>query len=94
MLFEISGFIVLMSISYFMRNVKWLNNIGKNTYFIYLTHMQIVGMINTRLPQNSFFYLFKPIIGLAVVYLIGYIIVKIAKLMKLDDYLWIVGLRK
>lgn len=92
-LFEISGFVVFMFISYWMRNVQILNNIGKNTYFIYLTHMQIVGVINTRLPQNSLFYLLKPMIGLIVVYLIGTMIIKIARVMKLDGYLWILGLR-
>lgn len=93
MLFEISGFVVFMFISYWLRNVQILNNIGKNTYFIYLTHMQIVGVINTRLPQNSLFYLLKPMIGLIVVYLIGIMIIKITRVMKLDDYLWILGLR-
>lgn len=64
--FEVLGFglaLILGRIFYLNRVLEY---IGKNTFFIYLTHMQVVGMLNTRLPQNGFFYLIKPLIGLGI----------------------------
>ena len=77
--YEVSGFLVFLEISKIFRNNRFLQDIGKNTLFIYLAHLQVVGVINTRLPQNGFFYLIKGCIALTVMYAGMLMIRRIAK---------------
>lgn len=53
-----------------IKHNKMLITLGKDTFFIYLVHMQIVQIISARIPSCTAKYLFDPIIGLAVMSLI------------------------
>ena len=81
-IFELLGFLTIFMLSRKVYYFRVLEYIGQNTFFIYLTHMQIVGVINTRLPQNGFFYLIKPFIGLMVMCCLVFFIQKILAMLK------------
>lgn len=91
--FEILGCIVILYLAWYLRKISCLQRLGKNTFFIYLIHMQIAGIINTRLPQNPFFYLFKPLIVLAFMWGLVEVIIAVATLCNLKKILWIIGVR-
>ena len=44
-------------------------DIGRKSYLIYLIQMQPAGMINTRLPYNVPFFVLRPFIALALIYI-------------------------
>lgn len=90
-LLELTGTFCLLAISWKLRNIKLLQSIGKNTFFIYLIHLQIVGAINTRLPHNAFIQLIKAFIGLGIVYCLLLLIRFIAKKIHLERLLWLLG---
>lgn len=91
-LFEFAGVVVIYAIAYVFRNSKVLCFIGRNTLFIYLTHMQICGAIKTRIPENAFAYGLKPLVGLLVMTLICYAAVKLFEVLKLEKYLFLFGI--
>ena len=93
LVFEILGCLVILYGAWYFRKIAFLQRIGKNTLFIYLVHMQIAGIINTRLPQNAFFYFVKPIIVLIIMWGAVEGIIKISKVLKLQKFLWIIGIR-
>ena len=67
-------------------------SVGKDTYFIYLLHMQIVQPICSRLPV--YFEIIKPLIGLGVmIFIIVLIRLICEKLLKIKWPLKILGLR-
>lgn len=90
---ELTGILTGMYVSKLMANINILVDMGQKTLFIFLIHLQIVGVINTRLPQTSFFYFIKPIIGVMVVYALAKIFIWFSRLVKMDKILWIVGLK-
>ncbi len=92
LVFEFAGFIVVYSAAYVLKNSSLLRFIGKNTLFIYLTHMQICGAINTRLPKNAFIYGIKPFVGLFVMTLICIATIRLFKCLKLDKFLFLFGI--
>jgi len=94
LLFEVLGCMCIIYLAWCFRNVVFLQRIGKNTFFIYLIHMQIAGIINTRLPQNAFFYLVKPIIVLVFIWLLIEIAIKLACILKINKLLGLVGIRE
>lgn len=93
-LFELLGIGVIYYIAWWTRNISFLGFVGRNSFFIYLTHIQVCGVINTRLPNNGFFYFIKPILALGVMSGTVCAIIWAAKLIKKDRYLSIVGIKK
>ncbi len=92
LLIEISGFVFVLNISNILANNNFFIDIGKKSFFIYLIHIQIVGIINTRLPYNALFFIIRPIAGLAVCYIIAKIFKFILDKFKLKKYSYIFGL--
>ena len=67
--FEVSAAMLVLYLAYTLSKTRtgWkIGRFGKDTFFIYLTHMQIVQAIGTRLPDTLLFDVLKPVIGLAV----------------------------
>lgn len=92
LLIEIFGFILVLNISYYLSSSRLLVDIGKKSFFIYLTHVQIVGVINTRLPYDTAFLVLRPFIALCVCYLISIVFKKILGLFKLSKCNYVFGL--
>lgn len=90
---ELSGFLFLMNVSFYLNKIKVLNDIGKKSFFIYLIQMQIAGIINTRLPYNILFFILRPFIVLTLIYVMCLIIEFVLKKTKLNKYGYFIGIR-
>lgn len=67
--------------------------VGKQTYFIYLIHMQIVQFVCNRLPINIFSVIFNPFIGYAIMIVISLVVYLVCKkLIKSDIPLKLMGM--
>ena len=55
--------------------------------------MQVAGIINTRLPYNPLFFVLRPFIALAVLYIAAFVISFILKKIKLDKYAYLIALK-
>ena len=89
---EFFGFILAINLSYLLANSKLLIDIGKKSFFIYLMHIQVAGLINTRLPYNTIFFILRPFIVLAVCYIIAVVFKRVLKLLKLNKFNFVFGL--
>lgn len=89
---EVFGLILILNLSNYLANNKILIDIGKKSFFIYLMHIQIAGIITTRLPYNAFFFILRPVIALAVCYVVAVVFRYMLKLLKLDKYSFVFGL--
>ncbi len=89
---EFFGFILLLNLAYYLSNSVLLSDIGKKSFFIYLIHVQIVGIINTRLPYNALFFILRPFIGLAVCYVLALLLKWFLKLTKTEKFSFVFGL--
>lgn len=92
LLLEISGFVFVLNISNILANNNIFIDIGKKSFFIYLVHIQIVGVINTRLPYNALFFILRPVIGLTVCYVIAVVFKFMLNKIKLGKYNFVFGL--
>lgn len=92
LLLEISGFVFVLNISNLLANNNIFIDIGKKSFFIYLVHIQIVGVINTRLPYNVLFFILRPVIGLTVCYVIAVVFKFMLNKIKLGKYNFVFGL--
>ena len=90
---EISGFVFLFNVSSLLQKSKLLKDIGKKSYFIYLIQMQPAGIINTRLPYNTLFFILRPFIVLILLYAVAKLIEFILKKLKLSKYAYIFALK-
>jgi fucose 4-O-acetylase-like acetyltransferase len=94
-LYKIPAILVLFLFSHFLsqrKGSKYLVEIGKNTYFIYLLHMQIVQPICSRLP--IYFEVIKPIVGLTVMILLLLLLkVTFKKVLKWEKPLRFIGIQ-
>lgn len=68
---EVCGGICVLFVAKLLCNSNVLVDIGKKSFFIYLIHIQLAGMINTRLPYNAVFFVVRPYIAVAVCYLLA-----------------------
>ena len=93
LLVELSGFLFCLNLSYALSGFGLLKDIGKKSFFIYLAHMQIAGVINTRLPYNTIFFILRPVIALAVVYIGAKIAELMLKKLKLSKMNFLIGLK-
>ena len=84
LLFEISGMIIVFLLASVLCDSKLLIDIGKKSYFIYLTHIQIVGFISTRLPYNTLFFVLRPFICLMICYILSVLFAKALKWFRLE----------
>lgn len=89
---EVFGFVLILNLSNCLANNKLLIDIGKKSFFIYLMHIQIAGIITTRLPYNAVFFILRPFIALAVCYIVSVVFKYLLKLLKLDKYNFMFGL--
>ena len=89
---EIFGFLFVINVSSVFAKSKLLIDIGKKSFFIYLMHIQVAGIINTRLPYNALFFVLRPFIALAVCYIVAVLFKYLLKLLKIEKYNFIFGL--
>ena len=89
---EVFGLVFILNLSNWLANNKLLIDIGKKSFFIYLMHIQVAGVITTRLPYNVLFFVLRPFIALAVCYVVAVLFKCILKLLKLDKYSFVFGL--
>lgn len=93
LLIELSGFLFCLNISYALSNIKLLKDIGEKSFFIYLVHMQIAGFINSRLPYNAVFFILRPFVALAIVYIGAKITELIFSKLKISKLNFLIGLK-
>ena len=89
---EVFGLVFILNLSNWLANNKLLIDIGKKSFFIYLMHIQVAGIITTRLPYNAFFFILRPFIALAVCYIVSVVFKYLLKLLKLNKYSFVFGL--
>lgn len=89
---EIFGFMVVLNLSKLLAKNKLLIDVGKKSFFIYLMHIQIAGLINTRLPYNIVFFVLRPFIALAICYVISIVFKYILKILRLSKFNCVFGL--
>lgn len=82
--YELTFFVILLYLGYYISSLKskWVCGlvfIGKNTLFIYLTHMQVVQFIVNRFPNNLIKYIVSPFFGLLIMVVITFAIKFIAE---------------
>lgn len=66
---EMSFFVILFQVSKFLKDVRYIQEIGKVTMPIYLIHFLIEGFIfNKVLPESIIMGLIRPLISVLVVY--------------------------
>lgn len=89
---EFFGVVFAINLSHLFADNKLLIDIGKKSFFIYLMHIQVAGIINTRLPYNTLFFILRPFIVLVVCYIIAVVFKYVLKLLKSDKFSFIFGL--
>lgn len=82
--FEISGAILLFDISFAMRNFRLLRNIGKNTMFIFMTHMIMCGVTINHVSSEGILSFFHPVITLMITYAGAWILRKLLMICRLE----------
>lgn len=90
---EFSGFCFFLNISYVLSEIKLFKYIGQRSFFIYLSHMQIAGFINTRLPYNCLFFVLRPLIVLAFMSIIAKITEFVFEKLNLSKLSFLIGLK-
>lgn len=66
--FELSGIALLLLLAGKVRNYKLLQDIGKNTLFIFMTHMIIAGGVMNHMPATGIIAFLRPIVALFITY--------------------------
>lgn len=89
---ELFGFVFLLNASSWLSNSKLLVDIGKKSFFIYLMHVQVAGALNTRLPYNLPFFILRPIIVLALCYIVAVVFKFVLEKLKLSKFNFVFGL--
>lgn len=91
---ELFGCLCIFAAAKLLCNSNLLIDIGKKSFFIYLVHIQVAGVINTRLPYNEVFFVLRPIVAGIVCYIGAKIVEWILIKMKSDAKIGILfGLR-
>lgn len=104
--FEVFVIIVLFLILYLLKNCKKDDiihrifiSVGKNTYIIYFIHMQIgIGVseivcLKAHLMDTIIVVFVEPIIAILVSFSICLILRFMARIVKMDRFLWILGIK-
>lgn len=68
---EIFGTLTVLSIARLLRNVSICVDVGKKSFFVYLIHIQIAGVINALLPNKYMLFAIKPFIATAICYVLA-----------------------
>ena len=84
---EVCGGICVLFIAKLLCNSNVLVDIGKKSFFIYLIHIQIAGMINARLPYNAVFFVARPFVAVAVCYFSAKVFEWVLKKLKCSEEL-------
>ena len=90
--FEISGIVLLLTISFFLRNCKLLQHVGKNTLFIFMVHMIPCGAVINHISDKGILGFIRPIAALSITYIGAWVLCKILTLLKLKKILPVFGL--
>lgn len=96
MLYECISVVFLYCISYALSENALFRDIGKKSYFIYLIHMQIAGILNTRIQFariENLLTLVKPILAYAVVYALVFLFDITLKKCRMSKFSRILGYR-
>lgn len=98
-IFEVGAGGILIHLCYYIDKLHYLTMFleysGKNSYCIYLLHMQIVQFLCSRIPNNICGAVLRPIIGLAIMDILILLIYKIGKKYEfVNKVLFLLGLRE
>lgn len=94
--FALCAFFFIYCISYVLSDIRVLRDIGKKSYFIYLIHMQIAGIICTKFPlplSSDIQTIIKPIIAWVVVYGLVLVLEKILQIIHMEKLSVMLGIR-
>lgn len=92
--FELSAVFCLLKVSYWLRDSRLLQDIGKNTLFIYIVHMIVAGGVMNHMPDNGIYILLRPFVTLAITYVLTWIIRKVITFMHLERWIFLLGMSK
>ncbi|BCK00714.1 acyltransferase family protein [Anaerocolumna chitinilytica] len=92
---EMGFFVILFKVSKLLKNVKYIQEIGKITMPIYLIHFLIEGFIfNKVLPESIIMGLIRPLISVLIIYWLLQLGLFISKKMHLQKlYTTVLGLK-
>lgn len=76
---EVTACIVVFWLSYHLCNNKLLIDIGKKSFFVYLSHVQVAGALNTRLPHNVPLLILRPFIVIVICYVFAKVLETLLK---------------
>ena len=82
---EVFGSICVLETAWLLRQCKVIIDLGKKSFFVYLIHIQIAGLINTRLPDNTVFFILRPFLAVGVCYIIAKILEWVIKKTRLYE---------
>ncbi len=68
---EIFGTVCILFLAKLLAKSKLVVDIGRKSFFVYLIHIQIAGILNSQLPHTVLFYVLRPFAALAVCYLLA-----------------------
>lgn len=89
----ILGEMLILALSKYL-NVPYIINLGKETLIIYLMHIQVAGIFNTRLPNLWVIDILKPCLVLFVIYTFWFYMKKIFTKSCFKLFLSFLGLRE
>lgn len=100
LLFELICALLIIQGVYFLYDHLYPNGVlsmlemfGKNSYFSYLLHMQIVQAFCRNLSGGTIKQLFSPVLGALLMFLLLNIIVTISRTLHLHKFLFLIGIK-
>ena len=92
--YELFGFVVFMGASKKLKEVVLFRKIGSASFFIFLYHINIIGVISNKLCFKWYIVLFYPIIVALLLLLINMLIQNIASKINLGKWLFVLGIKE
>lgn len=90
--FELAGIFVLMKIAYVFRNSRALQTIGRNTLFIYISHMIMAGWVMNHMLSTGIILLLRPIVTILILYVEIEIVTRGCRWLHLEKILPYIGM--
>lgn len=82
---ELLGGICVLSLAMLCYKSRLLIDVGKKSFFIYLVHIQVAGIVNVRLPDHPVFLIIKPFVAVAVCYVVAKVLESLLKKLKIYE---------
>lgn len=92
--YELLGFAVIMGLAKKLKGVIILQKIGSASFFIFLYHINVIGIMSNKLCFEWYIVLFYPIIVSLLLLFVNTFIQNIASKIKLGKWLFVLGIKE